>query len=65
VGLDANAFAACPLSGGGKSRVGADRSEGQRRGVEGTPTTFIGERKIVGVQPLEVFRAAVRDARPR
>ena len=65
VGLDGNAFAACRLSGGGRPRVDADRSEGQRRGVEGTPTTFIGERKIVGVQPLEVFRAAVRDARPR
>jgi protein-disulfide isomerase len=65
VGLDATAFATCSREGIGRSRVDADRAEGLRRGVQGTPTTFIGGRAIIGVHPLDAYRAAVRDAQPR
>ncbi len=65
VGLDEQAFRGCMRSGATRSRVETDRADGQRRGVEGTPTMFVGDRKVVGAQPIEVFRDAINAARPR
>lgn len=36
-----------------------DRREGEALGVRGTPTFFINGRKIVGAQPIEVFRKII------
>ncbi len=65
IGLDQAAFTRCLRSGQMRARVDADRNEGLRRGVQGTPTSFVGGRAIVGAQPIEVFRAAIEAARPR
>lgn len=65
VGLDVDALKACQRSGRVRPRIEADAAEGQRRGVEGTPTIFVGDRKIVGNQPLDVFRDAINAVRPR
>ncbi len=64
-GLDPGVFARCLRSGQMRARVEAERDEGLRRGVQGTPTSFVGGRVIVGAQPVEVFRAAIEAARGR
>ena len=43
--------------------VQKDFQEGQRIGVNGTPTFFINNQVLVGLQPLEVFESAIEDAR--
>lgn len=63
IGLDRDALTRCLRSGQMRARVDADRNEGLRRGVQGTPTSFVGGRAIVGAQPIEVFRAAIEAAR--
>lgn len=65
VGLDVETLKACQQSGRMRPRIEADATEGQRRGVEATPTIFVGDRKIVGNQPLEVFRDAINAIKPR
>lgn len=65
VGLDGKAFAECIRSDTARARVEADRADGDRRGVDGTPTIFVGNQKIVGAQPIGVFRDAINAARPR
>jgi protein-disulfide isomerase len=39
--------------------VGRDLAEGTRFGVDGTPTTFVNGHRIVGAQPLQVFKAII------
>jgi protein-disulfide isomerase len=65
IGLDGPKFVECIKSGKARARVEADRADGERRGVDGTPTIFIGNQKIVGAQPIAVFREAINAARPR
>jgi protein-disulfide isomerase len=65
VGLDVEALKACQRDGRVRGRIEADAAEGQRRGVEATPTLFVGDRKIVGNQPIDVFRDAVNAVKPR
>ena len=44
-------------------RLEAAQKEATARGVTGVPTFFIGEKKsVVGAQPLDVFRKALRSA---
>jgi len=43
--------------------VQKDFQQGQRIGVNGTPTFFVNDRVIVGLQPLGVFEDAIEDAR--
>ncbi|MDR7484047.1 MAG: thioredoxin domain-containing protein [Armatimonadota bacterium] len=64
-GLDPAAVAACAQRQEIRARVETDFREGTRRGVEGTPTLFVGERRLVGNQPLDVLRAAIRAAQSR
>lgn len=64
-GLDAAIFERCLRSGNGRARVDADRADGQRRGVRGTPTSFVNGQMIVGAQPIETFRDAIRASRGR
>ena len=42
--------------------VQADFREGQGLGISGTPTFFINERVLVGLQPLETFERAIEEA---
>ncbi len=43
--------------------VRADFLRGQNIGVNGTPTFFVNDRVLVGLQPLGVFESAIEDAR--
>jgi protein-disulfide isomerase len=63
--LDTAALAACQRTPAARAGVDADRNEGLRRGVEGTPTLFVGNKKIVGAPPYEMLRGEIRAAQPR
>jgi protein-disulfide isomerase len=43
--------------------VQKDFQEGQRIGVNGTPTFFVNDQVLVGLQPIGVFENAIEDAR--
>ena len=55
-------FTSCLDSGRFRDAVRADAREGRAAGVTGTPTFFVNGRRLVGAQPIEVFREAVLDA---
>ncbi|MDB4937968.1 MAG: oxidoreductase family protein [Labilithrix sp.] len=62
VGLDASRFAHDLDDPRFEARIDSDESEAAKLHVEGTPTAFINGRRIVGAQPLAVYRAAVERA---
>ncbi len=62
LGLPREAFAACLDDGRFHDAVQADMQEGRAAGVSGTPTFFVNGLRLVGAQPLEAFRAAVKEA---
>jgi protein-disulfide isomerase len=62
VGLDVERFDATLSSNANLSVVQADADAAQALGVSSTPTFFIGDEKIVGLQDIGTFRAAVDDA---
>jgi protein-disulfide isomerase len=64
-GLDVDRLKACQSGSEVRARVDDDRRAGERRGVTGTPTIFVGDRRIVGNVGIEVIREAVRAATPR
>ena len=43
--------------------VQKDFREGQRMGVNGTPTFLINDQVLVGLQPIGVFEKVIEDAR--
>jgi protein-disulfide isomerase len=43
--------------------VQKDFQEGQRIGINGTPTFFVNDQVLVGFQPIGVFENAIEDAR--
>ena len=45
-----------------RRRFEGDLEEGQGLGISGTPTFFINDQVLVGLQPLEVFEKAIEDA---
>ncbi|MBD3262744.1 MAG: thioredoxin domain-containing protein [Candidatus Altiarchaeales archaeon] len=55
LGLDVNRFNLCLDDGLKAGKVSSDYELGRSLGVTGTPTFFVGEEKIVGAQPVEVF----------
>lgn len=59
LGLDPTTFNACIDSNGHAGAVQADFADARAKGLNGTPTFFVGRRRIVGAQPFEVFQAAV------
>lgn len=63
VGLDTKRFGADYESSRYAGLVQADFQRGQSIGVNGTPTFFINDQVLVGLQPLGVFESAIEDAR--
>jgi len=60
-GLDAEAMKQALQGGKYLPRLEAAKEESAVRGVTGVPTFFIGDKKsVVGAQPLDVFRKALR-----
>ncbi len=59
VGLDVQAFKQCLSSGKYADLVTASTAEGRRRGLRGTPTFFIGDRKLEGAVPYEELKTAI------
>jgi len=70
IGLDAGKLAECLDSGKFTERVKSDTSQGQKFGVRGTPSFFLGKtgedsskftatERLVGAQPYDKFKAAI------
>ncbi len=61
LGLNTEAFDACLDSGAMAEEVAFDFSEGMEAGVQGTPTFFIGEQKLQGVQKAADFERVIEE----
>jgi protein-disulfide isomerase len=59
LGLDAVAFDACVDGDTHRGAIEADLADVRASGFNATPTFLVGEQRIVGAQPFEVFRAAI------
>ena len=59
--LDTASFNVCLDSEKHAEKVAADKTEGQRRGVSGTPTFYVGQTQIVGAKPYDTFRVAIEE----
>lgn len=57
--LDTGAFNTCLDNGKYRQTVINSNAEAQARGVNATPTFYIGEQKIVGAQPLSIFEPVI------
>lgn len=60
VGLDSKVFAGCLSSGQFASRVAAQRVDGIRRRIAGTPTFFVNGKRFDGVIPPDQLRQALK-----
>lgn len=59
LGLEPDAFAACVDGDGHAAAVARDFDDVRSKGFNSTPTFLVGDQRIVGAQPFEVFKAAV------
>lgn len=59
LGLDATKFTQCLDSGKHASLVAAGMAQGERMGVNSTPTLYINGRALIGAQPFEAFKAVI------
>ncbi len=59
LGLEPTTFHACVDAGTYAAAVQADFGDVRQKGFNGTPTFVIGNQRIVGAQPFEVFAAAI------
>lgn len=59
LGLDTAKFNRCLDSGQYASKVAAGAAQGDKLGVNSTPTLYINGRPVIGAQPFEVFKAAI------
>lgn len=57
--LNTAKFNSCLDSGKYAAKVNAHFTEGQSKGVNGTPTTYINGEEVVGAQPYEAFKAVI------
>jgi protein-disulfide isomerase len=60
--LDREAFATCLDTRQFRKQVEADVQEGRALNLPGTPTFLVNGKPLVGAQPIEAFREAIRDA---
>jgi len=61
LGLDTDSFNACLDSQSYMDKLVADVDEARRRGVEGTPTFYVGQTQIVGAKSYDTFQTAIED----
>lgn len=61
LGLDTGSFNTCLDSESYMDKVAADAAEARGRGVNATPTFFVGQTQIVGAKPYEEFKTAIED----
>lgn len=59
MGMDSSKFKSCLDSNKYDKKVSSDLSDGQKAGVNGTPTVFVNGVPIVGAQPYDVFKRAI------
>jgi len=59
LGLDQTQFNQCLASGAAAARVQQDMADGKALGIDGTPTFFIGQKRIVGALPEAEFAQAI------
>ena len=59
LGLDVPTFSGCLTSASKRGLVISDLREGERLGVEGTPTFFINGTVVTGARALEVFQGVI------
>ncbi len=62
LGLDMDAFNSCFDSSEHSAEITADLADGQKLGVQGTPSFFVNGVQISGAQPFSVFEAAIEAA---
>lgn len=60
LGLEPEAFGRCVDDNTYGPAIAADMSRVRRLGLNGTPSFTIGDQRIVGAQPVEVFEQAIR-----
>jgi protein-disulfide isomerase len=60
--LDLAALKTCISAGTHQERIAADRREGQRLGITGTPTVFVAGQRLRGAQSLQRLSTAVQEA---
>ena len=59
LGLDMDEFTSCISSGKYKEKIANDLTEGQKRGVKGTPGNFVNGIELKGAVPFEQVKAAI------
>jgi protein-disulfide isomerase len=59
MGLEPGAFHACIDERTYDQAIDADMRASRQQGISGTPTFTIGDQRIVGAQPLEIFEQAI------
>jgi protein-disulfide isomerase len=60
--LDREAFATCLDTHQFRKEIEADVREGRALKLPGTPSFLVNGRPLIGAQPIEAFREAIRDA---
>ncbi len=60
IDIDTSAFRNCLAADSAAQTVNAGLSEGNSYGVNGTPTFFVNNKKIVGAQPTEIFLEVIQ-----
>jgi protein-disulfide isomerase len=59
LGLEPEAFDSCVDGNTYRDAIAADMNRVRRLGLNGTPSFMVGDRRIVGAQPVEVFEQAI------
>jgi protein-disulfide isomerase len=64
LGLERSKFEECLASDAPRRKIAADIADAERRGVQGTPTYFIGTAMFPGGFPEEILAMALQNAKP-
>jgi protein-disulfide isomerase len=64
LGLDSSTFNACLTSGKYATEVKQQTTEGQQRGVQGTPTFFVNGQSFEGVLPYNQLVTLIEAGQP-